>query len=386
MSSNGSRPITPSGGAVRLVALTRRIDDVLAVDGIDLDIEAGEFFSLLGPSGCGKTTTLRLIAGFEPPTSGAILLDGTDLSRTPAHLRNLNMVFQTYALFPHLDVRDNVAYGLRWRKVGRTETRARVAAALDLVRLGGMARRRPAQLSGGEQQRVALARALVLRPSVLLLDEPLGSLDAKLRKELQVELKALQAQVGITFVFVTHDQEEALSMSDRIAVMRSGRVEQVGTPRTLYEEPATPFVANFLGASNVLVAHVDGSDGGGRWLRVGHVRVRSRHGAGPAGGTATIMVRPERVHLQPHDGRGGDNLLPAMVERTVYLGATIQVDVHLAGGATLQASVPNTGDTAPYRAGQPVVAYLPPDAIRVLGVDGPPSNPAPVGSVVEVAA
>jgi len=371
-----------AGGALRLIALSRRVDEVVAVDRIDLDIAAGEFFSLLGPSGCGKTTTLRMIAGFEPPTSGAILLDGVNLARTPAHQRPVNMVFQSYALFPHMDAFHNVEYGLRWRKVSRAESRARVTAALDLVRLGDMAARHPTQLSGGEQQRVALARALVLRPSVLLLDEPLGSLDAKLRKELQVELKALQSRLGITFVFVTHDQEEALSMSDRIAVMRSGRIEQVGTPSALYEEPRTPFVANFLGASNVLTAEMDGCDADGCRLRIGDFRVRSGHGSGPVGGVATIMIRPERVQLEPHGTGDGENRLPGMVDATAYLGATIQFVVHLAGGATVQASLPNTGDAVGYRPGQAVLVYLPPDAIRVLGVQaGAPAAVATTNAV-----
>src|SRR5690242_8677997 len=215
---------------------------------------SGEFFSMLGPSGCGKTTTLRMIAGFEQPTEGRILLDGTDMQFTPPHKRNVNTVFQSYALFPHLNVFDNVAFGLRRQKVGKADVRSRVAEALELVQLTGLEKRKPAHMSGGQQQRVALARALVLKPAVLLLDEPLGALDAKLRKNLQVELKALQNELGITFVFVTHDQEEALTMSDRVAVMNGGRVEQVGSPREVYEEPETEFVADFLGVSNLLEA------------------------------------------------------------------------------------------------------------------------------------
>jgi spermidine/putrescine transport system ATP-binding protein len=218
-----------AGGEVRLVGLVKRFEDVTAVDGIDLEVRGGELFWLLGPSGCGKTTTLRLVAGFEQPTAGRILLDGVDMARTPPHKRRVNTVFQSYALFPFLNVQDNVAFGLRFLEVDRAEARRRVADALELVQLKGFERRRPAQLSGGQQQRVALARALVLEPSVLLLDEPLGALDAKLRKALQVELKALQETVGITFLYVTHDQEEALTLSDRLAVMAGGRIEQVGT-------------------------------------------------------------------------------------------------------------------------------------------------------------
>ena len=216
------------GGEIRLVELVKRFEDVTAVDGIDLDVPGGEFFALLGPSGCGKTTTLRLVAGFEQPTGGRILLDGVDMARTPPHKRKVNTVFQSYALFPFLNVADNVAFGLRFQDLDKGEARRRVGEALALVQLQGLERRRPAQLSGGQQQRVALARALVLNPSVLLLDEPLGALDAKLRKTLQVELKALQEAVGVTFVYVTHDQEEALTMSDRLAVMAGGRIEQVG--------------------------------------------------------------------------------------------------------------------------------------------------------------
>src|SRR5262245_48298490 len=223
----------------------------------------GEFFSMLGPSGCGKTTTLRMIAGFEQPTAGQILLDGEDMAFTPPHKRNVNTVFQSYALFPHLSVRDNVAFGLKRQKTAKNEIKSRVAEALEMVQLTGFESRKPAQMSGGQQQRVALARALVLKPEVLLLDEPLGALDAKLRKALQIELKALQQQVGITFIYVTHDQEEALTMSDRIAVMSDGRVEQVASPTEVYEEPATTFVADFLGVSNLMDAHARGVDGRG---------------------------------------------------------------------------------------------------------------------------
>ena len=224
-------------GSVELVQLRKEFGDVTAVDGIDVSIEAGEFFSLLGPSGCGKTTSLRLIAGFERPTAGKILLDGSDMAATPPHRRKVNTVFQSYALFPHLDVFDNVAFGLRRARVKKAEIRERVTRVLEAVQLGEYGKRKPSQLSGGQQQRVALARALVLEPSVLLLDEPLGALDAKLRKALQLELKSIQERFGITFVYVTHDQEEALTMSDRIAVMSGGRVEQIATPEAMYEEP-----------------------------------------------------------------------------------------------------------------------------------------------------
>ena len=244
-----------TGGRIELVALTKRFAEA-AVDGIDLAVASGEFFSLLGPSGCGKTTTLRLIAGFEQPTAGRILLDDVDVSGVPPHKRNVNTVFQSYALFPFLSVFDNVAFGLRHRSLSKAELRRRVDDALELVVMTSFAKRRPGQLSGGQQQRVALARALVLNPAVLLLDEPLGALDAKLRRSLKVELKALQERVGITFLYVTHDQEEALTMSDRLAVMNSGQIVQIGEPRTIYEEPADTYVADFLGVSNLMEVDV----------------------------------------------------------------------------------------------------------------------------------
>ncbi|HEU4940335.1 MAG TPA: spermidine/putrescine ABC transporter ATP-binding protein, partial [Candidatus Eisenbacteria bacterium] len=239
-------------GEIELRKLTKQFDEMTAVDGIDLHIPAGEFFSLLGPSGCGKTTTLRMIAGFEQPTSGEIRLDGTDVAYTPPHHRNVNTVFQNYALFPHLNVYDNIAFGLRRAKRPKAEIRERVGKALELVQLPGYERRRSSQLSGGQQQRIALARALILNPAVLLLDEPLGALDAKLRKALQIELKSLQQEVGITFLYVTHDQEEALTMSDRLAVFNHGHVEQVGAPAEVYEHPANEFVAGFVGVSNIV--------------------------------------------------------------------------------------------------------------------------------------
>src|SRR6476620_7805000 len=246
-------------GEIQLEELTKTFGDVAAVDGIDLQMPAGEFFTMVGPSGCGKTTTLRMIAGFERPTSGRIVLDNVDVAQVPPHKRNVNTVFQSYALFPHLDVAGNVAFGLKYKKLTKEEQRKRVAEALALVQLGEFAKRKPGQLSGGQQQRVALARALVLTPQVLLLDEPLGALDARLRKDLQVELKALQQDLGITFVYVTHDQEEALTMSDRLAVMNNGRVEQMGGPQEVYEAPDTRFVAEFLGVSNMLSGNATGN-------------------------------------------------------------------------------------------------------------------------------
>jgi spermidine/putrescine transport system ATP-binding protein len=358
-------------GGVELRGLTKRFEDAVAVDGIDAAIEPGEFFSLLGPSGCGKTTTLRMIAGFEQPTAGEIVLDGVDVASVPPHERNVHTVFQSYALFPHLDVSGNVAFGLRRRRVAKDEIKRRVAEALELVELAGLEHRRPRQLSGGQQQRVALARALVLRPAVLLLDEPLGALDAKIRKQLRLELKTLQEEVGITFVFVTHDQEEALSMSDRIAVMNEGRIEQIGTPEAVYEQPATVFVADFLGVSNLMDAVAEG-DGG---VRIGDFRLRAGCGDLASRGPVKVVARPERLALLPH-GASQDNCVPGMVERTVYVGANLQVITRLATGATVQASIANTGDSTTYAQGTPVAVHVPTDALRVLAPSRAPAEGA----------
>src|ERR1700729_1643616 len=265
-------------GEVELRALTKRYDDFLAVDAIAATIPAGEFFSLLGPAGCGKTTTLRMIAGFVRPTEGEILLDGVDVAQVPPHRRNVHTVFQNYALFPHLDVFDNVLFGLKRKKVSKDEARRRAQEAIELVELAGFEQRKPSQLSGGRPQGGAPPRALVLRPAVLLLDEPLGALDAKIRKQLRLELKALQEEVGITFVFVTHDQEEALSMSDRLAVMNSGRVEQIGSPTDVYESPTTVFAADFLGVSNLMDAEAVGPGTGECTVRVGEFSLRAACG------------------------------------------------------------------------------------------------------------
>jgi len=355
-----------SGGHIQLVALTKRFTEV-AVDSIDLTVDSGEFFSLLGPSGCGKTTTLRLIAGFEQPTSGRILLDGTDMSGVPPHKRNVNTVFQSYALFPFLTVFDNVAFGLRYQKLSRAETAKRVNDALDLVQMRSYEKRRPGALSGGQQQRVALARALVLGPAVLLLDEPLGALDAKLRRSLKVELKALQERVGITFLYVTHDQEEALTMSDRLAVMNAGQIVQIGVPRQIYEEPADTYVADFLGVSNLMEVDVVERGPGSRCsVKVGESMLDVERGDVDTLGTASAVIRPERVRVEQH-GTPGPNRVPGMVERLVFLGAATQVMVRLAAGAQLQALVQNDGGHPEHLAqGTPVHVYLAPDALRVL--------------------
>jgi spermidine/putrescine transport system ATP-binding protein len=353
-------------GEIRLIELSKRFTELAAVDSLDLHVPGGEFFSLLGPSGCGKTTTLRMIAGFEQPSEGRILLDGADVAYTPPHKRNVNTVFQNYALFPHLNVFDNIAFGLRRAKRPKDELRRGVGRALELVQLGGYEKRKSSQLSGGQQQRVALARALVLNPAVLLLDEPLGALDAKLRKTLQIELKALQQEVGVTFLYVTHDQEEALTMSDRLAVMNAGRVEQIGAPRDVYEDPETLFVADFLGVSNLMDATARGGGDGRCRVAVEQFQLEARTGGDNFTGPAKIVIRPERVELEPHGAASGPNRLPGMVERLVYVGSAVQVIVRCATGETLQALVQNTGRGLPYEQGTPVQVHLPPDAVRVL--------------------
>jgi spermidine/putrescine transport system ATP-binding protein len=362
-----------AGGRIELVSLTKRFTEV-AVDNVDLQVASGEFFSLLGPSGCGKTTTLRLIAGFEQPSSGRILLDGVDVSAVPPHRRNVNTVFQSYALFPFLTVFDNVAFGLRNKRLPKAELEQRVYSALELVKLKQFAKRRPGQLSGGQQQRVALARALILQPSVLLLDEPLGALDAKLRRSLKVELKALQEQVGITFLYVTHDQEEALTMSDRLAVMRDGKVVQIGPPAQVYDSPADTYVADFLGVSNLMpVDVVSRGPGSSCEVRLGESVMTVEHGGLDAPDKAHAVIRPERVRIEEY-GSPGPNRVPAMVERLVYLGSATQVFLRLAAGTDVQALLQNDGERTGLTQGTPVHAYLAPDALRVLSGGTPAAD------------
>jgi putative spermidine/putrescine transport system ATP-binding protein len=315
-----------SSPAIQLVGLRKSFGagehEVVAVDSVDLSIGEGEFFSLLGPSGSGKTTVLRMIAGFELPTAGAILLQGNDVTRLAPYDRDVNTVFQDYALFPHMTVLQNVEYGLKVKKVGSAARRTRANEMLEVVRLGSFGRRKPNQLSGGQRQRVALARALVNRPKVLLLDEPLGALDLKLREEMQVELKAIQREVGITFVFVTHDQGEALSMSNRVAVFNHGRIEQVGTPRDIYDHPATSFVAGFVGTSNVLSAELSQA-------LMGVEKVHS--------------IRPERIRVVQEVVSDGEIAVAGVVADVQYLGADSRIRVDLEDGAHLLASVPSDG-------------------------------------------
>ena len=341
------------GGQIEIAGLSKWYGDQQVLHEVDLDIAAGEFFSLLGPSGCGKTTTLRLLGGFEQIEHGSIRIDGADMAGVPPEKRPVNTVFQSYALFPHKSVADNVAFGLRFQDAGKADVRRRVAEALELVRLTGMERRRPHQLSGGQQQRVALARSLVLRPKVLLLDEPLGALDAKLRRLLQDELRLLHREVGITFVYVTHDQEEALTMSDRLAVMNTGRVEQVGTPREVYDQPASAYVADFLGLANLLPAvATDGSVallGTTLPADTGHVR-----------GECTVLVRPERVRLVG----AGEGSLTATVTDVVFAGASTHLALE-AAGVRVQAVSSNAGHLQP-AIGDTVGVALAADALRVL--------------------
>jgi spermidine/putrescine transport system ATP-binding protein len=346
---------------VRLVSVTKRFDgDVVAVDDLTLDVEKGSFFALLGPSGCGKTTTLRMIGGFEQPTEGHIYLGEREVSGLPAYKRDVNTVFQSYALFPHLSVFENVAFGLRRRAVRGEMLRGRVEEILRIVGLEGMGRRKPRQLSGGQQQRVALARALVNKPQVLLLDEPLGALDLKLRKQMQLELKGIQHDVGITFIHVTHDQEEAMTMADRIAVMNNGRIEQLGTPTELYERPATAYVAGFLGHSNLIAGTVSGSDTvrlrSGPEVRVPHDALAGRTGE------VAVGIRPEKIEL----GHGQANALEGTIVEQAYVGVATQYIVDTECGQLTvyrQNTSPGVNGAAP---GQRLTLSWSPDSTFVV--------------------
>ncbi len=351
---------------VRLENVVKRFDGAVAVDGISVEIPRGAFFAMLGPSGCGKTTTLRMIGGFEEPTEGHIYLGDQDVVGLPPYKRDVNTVFQSYALFPHMSIEDNVGFGLERKGVAKGELKGRVAEMLELVGLSGFAKRKPRQLSGGQQQRVALARALVNHPRVLLLDEPLGALDLKLRKQMQLELKRIQSEVGITFVHVTHDQEEAMTMADTIAVMNGGRIEQLGPPAELYERPATAFVAGFLGASNLLPGTIDGADAirldDGTVVRA---RVDGRTGPVAAG------VRPEKITL---GAGGGVNELAGTVSETAYIGVATQVVVRTAVGIVhVFAQNMDAGGRVP-APGTTVVLSWAPDATFVVDRDASTSE------------
>jgi spermidine/putrescine transport system ATP-binding protein len=368
-------PMAPKSGAaaatpaVELLAVTKRFGNMVAVDGIDLAVREGEFFTLLGASGCGKTTTLRLIAGFELPTGGHIRIGGQDVSEEPAYRRPVHTVFQSYALFPHLTVSENVAFPLRIRRLAAEERRRRVLAALDLVQMSGLQDRRPAQLSGGQQQRVALARALVNEPKVLLLDEPLGALDLKLRKEMQTELKHMQKRLGITFVFVTHDQEEALAMSDRIALMHEGRIVQVDDPTGLYNAPVNRYAAAFIGETNLLSATIDGGDDATlrvRWL--GHHVVLNRPaGAAPSGQAVTLAIRPEQIVRapSPEEERAGGLAVDGVLTESVFIGTDLRLIYRVETGETLICRVQNRAAATP-EPGERARLLLPRGALRCL--------------------
>jgi spermidine/putrescine transport system ATP-binding protein len=374
-----------SGDAVVSVEqVVKAFGSMVAVDHLDLQIKRGEFFSMLGPSGCGKTTTLRMIGGFEEPTEGVIRLDGRDVTDLPAYKRDVNTVFQSYGLFPHLSIFDNVAFGLRRRHVASKEVDRRVNESLELVNLTGYGRRRPSMLSGGQQQRVALARALVNRPQVLLLDEPLGALDLKLRKQMQLELKRIQAEVGITFVFVTHDQEEAMTISDRIAVMNKGKIEQLGRPEDVYERPATVFVAEFLGASNLLEGTFRGVQDGAAWVELaGGDKVRISTDGPPRGSGERLRVgvRPEKVNVHPPGAQlnAGDNVMAATLKSAVFVGVSYQYFFETPDGRQLSAFDRNAGGGAVARPGEKVQLSWRPEHTFVMPMGAAAKSDTEVG-------
>jgi putative spermidine/putrescine transport system ATP-binding protein len=381
MTATGSTPaIEPQGAGetadITLAGVRKAYGDVVAVDRVDLEIRRGEFFTLLGPSGSGKTTCLRMIAGFERPDEGRVRLAGEDVTDVPPNERDVNTVFQDYALFPHMSVEQNVGYGLRVKKVERAERKQRVEEALEMVRLGGYGDRRPGQLSGGQRQRIALARALVNRPRALLLDEPLGALDLKLRQQLQVELKRIQQEVGITFIYVTHDQDEALTMSDRIAVMDGGRVLQIGAPNEVYDDPSSRFVAGFVGVSNVLELEVERVENGRASLRLGpqdDISAAVGDDVRP-GTTAVVTIRPERITLDEvsEGGAATDSHASGRVRDSLYAGPTTRFVVELDGGGELmvvrQNATTSYADAEALR-GKPVTLRWHSEFTRVIGTN-----------------
>jgi spermidine/putrescine transport system ATP-binding protein len=361
---------------VKLVDVVKQFGDAVVVDHIDLEVRAGEFFSLLGPSGCGKTTTLRMIGGFEAPTSGVIELQGQDVTWLPPYRRNVNTVFQNYALFPHLTIYENVAFGLRRKGIKDGEVKGRVTDMLRLVELAGFEARKPTQISGGQAQRVALARALINKPAVLLLDEPLGALDLKLRKQMQVELKRIQHEVGITFIYVTHDQEEAMTMSDRIAVMNNGRYEQLAEPEVLYERPMTRFVAGFLGVSNLLPGAVEESDGAYAAVRLADdTRIRAPRSLVGDTANVSVGVRPEKIRLHEAEAEApaGHNQMSGVVRDASYLGVSTQYLVDARGGAQImvyEQNVERATKAELWAPGEAVRLTWSPDHTFVVADDG----------------
>jgi iron(III) transport system ATP-binding protein len=362
-----------SGGArVRLDGIAKRFGATVAVDSVSLIIEPGEFLTLLGPSGCGKTTTLRVVAGLEEPTAGRVFIDGEDVTDRPPHARDITMVFQSYALFPHLTVFENVAYGLRVLRRPADEVRHRVSEALALTGIGDLGARPPSALSGGQQQRTALARALVLQPKVLLFDEPLSNLDAKLRRRMRDEIRALQRRAGITALYVTHDQAEALAVSDRIAVMAGGRVEQLGAPAEIYRRPATRFVADFIGEANLLPAEIVAHGPSGARARLGSVTVPVADGA-PTSGPATLVVRPEAIQIRPAaSGPSPDGALAGQIRQAAFLGAAAEYTVDTEVGVVAVTDALMAEGFLP--AGARVWLTVSPDRLAVLPA-GPPASP-----------
>jgi spermidine/putrescine transport system ATP-binding protein len=378
-SQTTTAPVPPSSGATAVIEIdhvTKRFGDYVAVDDAHFSIAEGEFFSMLGPSGCGKTTTLRMIAGFETPTEGAIRLEGTDVSKVPPYKRNVNTVFQQYALFPHMTVFDNVAFGPRSQKIDKAEVTRRSNELLEIVRLSDFANRKPAQLSGGQQQRVALARALVNYPKALLLDEPLGALDLKLRHAMQFELKRIQREVGITFIYVTHDQEEALTMSDRIAVMSNGNVEQIGSPTEIYANPATVFVAGFIGQANLWPCSVQSrTDGTATVTALGSTLTATVHLPEITGGRpGTVMIRPERLQISMAEPTGAGARVAGTVTDLTFQGPVVRLALDAADGSPILANVPHDAELPMLRPGDQVWASWATDAACVL----PPAADLPL--------